>query len=76
MLNARTDAKYTENTPEKFFRDQLLATGKARPAMTAYADFTTEFNLMLDDFTNGGKDVLTTLNERASSLQDKINRNR
>ena len=41
--------------------------------MAAYADFSTEFNLIITGLRTGGVDAV--LNEHTTSLQTKINRN-
>lgn len=73
MLNARKDAQYGANTPEKFLYDQLAATGKSRPIMPGYAYFSTEFNLMLDDVALKKGALASILNAHATTLQSNLN---
>lgn len=75
MIAAKTtiNKNYEATSPEGVLYNQLVNSGKARPAMGAYADFSTEFNLIITGLRNGNVD--TVINEHTTSLQTKIDRN-
>ncbi len=75
MIAAKTtiDKNYEATSPEGVLYNQLVHSGKARPAMSEYSEFSTEFNLIITGLRNGS--VETVLNERATNLQGKIDRN-
>lgn len=75
MIPAKTtiSVNYTANSPEDVLYRQLNNTGKPRPVMAAYSDFSTEFNLILTALRTDSVD--TAINSHTASLQTKINRN-
>lgn len=75
MIAAKStiNKNYEATSPEGVLYNQLVNSGKARPSMAAYADFSTEFNLIITGLRTGGVDAV--LNEHTTSLQTKINRN-
>ena len=75
MIAAKStiNKNYEATSPEGVLYNQLVNSGKARPSMAAYADFSTEFNLIITGLRTGGVDAM--LNEHTTSLQTKINRN-
>lgn len=75
MIAAKTtiDKNYQATSPEGVLYNQLVNSGKARPSMGAYADFSTEFNLILTGLRTDS--VETVINEHTTSLQTKIDRN-
>ncbi len=75
MLPAKTTMQidYAPLSPEGVLYDQLVNTGKPRPAMAAYSDFSTEFNLIISGLSENS--VEKVLPDRVTSLQTKINRN-
>lgn len=65
---------YTDTTsPRGVLYNQLVSSGKPRPSMAAYADFSKAFNLILTDLND--KDAKDILPQRAMNLQTDINRN-
>lgn len=75
MIAAKStiNKNYEATSPEGVLYNQLVNSGKARPSMAAYADFSTEFNLIITGLRTGAVD--SVLNEHTTSLQTKINRN-
>lgn len=75
MIAAKTtiNKNYEATSPEGVLYNQLVNSGKARPAMGAYADFSTEFNLIITGLRTDS--VEKVLNEHTTSLQTKIDRN-
>lgn len=75
MIPAKTtiNVNYTANSPADVLYRQLKNTGKPRPVMAAYSDFSTEFNLILTALRTDS--VESAINSHTSSLQTKINRN-
>ena len=63
---------FAELSPEWVLYNQLVTTGKARPTTVGYGDFSTEFNLILSALRD--QSVSEALNERATSLQTKLDR--
>ncbi len=76
MISAKSTVKpeYTANSAEDVLYRQLIQNGKPRPAMSAYSDFSTEFNLIITALRNGSVD--SALSTHTASLQGKINRER
>lgn len=74
MIAAKTtlDKNYEATSPEGVLYNQLVTSGKQRPAMSAYADFSTEFNLIIRALKDS--EVNSTLESHATSLQTKMNR--
>lgn len=64
---------YDATSPEGVLYNQLVNTGKPRPVMAAYADFSAEFNLIITALRNDS--VNEVLSAHVTSLQTKINRN-
>ena len=75
MLSAKStiDVSYDATSPEGVLYNQLVNTGKPRPSMASYADFSSEFNLILTALRNDS--VENAITAHTASLQDKINRN-
>ena len=75
MIAAKStiNKNYEATSPEGVLYNQLVNSGKARPSMGAYADFSTEFNLIITGLRTDS--VEKVLNEHTTSLQTKINRN-
>lgn len=75
MLPAKTTMQldYDAMSPEGVLYNQLVNSGKPRPAMAAYSDFSTEFNLIITGLRTDSVD--TVLSSRVTSLQTKIDRN-
>lgn len=75
MIPAKSTIAFEKDSksPEGVLYNQLINTGKPRPAMAAYADFSTEFNLILTDLRDN--DASAILTKHATSLQTDINRN-
>lgn len=63
---------FAELSPEWVLYNQLVNTGKSRPVTVGYGDFSTEFNLILTALRDNS--VSVALDERATSLQTKLNR--
>lgn len=74
MISAKSTITpdYAANSPEDVLYRQLVESGKPRPAMSAYADFSTEFNLIITALRNDTVDK--ALADHTVSLQSKINR--
>lgn len=75
MIPAKTtmNISYGATTPEGVLYNQLVNTGKPRPAMAAYSDFSAEFNLILTALRTDSVD--TAISAHVTNLQTKINRN-
>lgn len=75
MLSAKStlEVSYDATSPEGVLYNQLVNTGKPRPAMAAYTDFSAEFNLILTGLRDGAVD--SVISSHVTSLQSKIDRN-
>lgn len=74
MIPAKTtmNVSYDKNSPRDVLYGQLVNTGKPRPSMPAYADFSAEFNLIITGLRNDG--VNSVLDSHTKNLQTQINR--
>lgn len=75
MLTAKRtmEVTYDATSPEGVLYNQLVNTGKPRPSMSAYSDFSSEFNLILTALRDDS--VESVISTHVTSLQTKINRN-
>lgn len=74
MIPAKStiNVSYEATSPEGVLYNQLVNTGKPRPAMAAYGDFSAEFNLIITGLRNDS--VNDVISSHVKSLQTKINR--
>lgn len=66
------EIKYEKTSPEGVLYNQLVNTGKPRPSMAAYSDFSSEFNLILTGLRTDSVD--SVISSHVTSLQSKIDR--
>ena len=76
MIPARKSAKtdYAVGSPEYVLYNQLLKTGKARPATIEYPKFSVLFGQVISELKDG--DVSAILNLKTKSLQAELDLNR
>ncbi len=74
MISAKSTITpaYDPMSPEGVLYDQLVNTGKPRPAMAAYSAFSEEFNLIINALRTDS--VETAISAHTTSLQTKIDR--
>ena len=72
MIPARKSAKtdYAEGSPEYVLYNQLLKTGKARPATVGYPKFSVIFSQVIAELKDGN--VSDILNSKTNSLQAEL----
>ena len=72
MIPARksVNTNYAEGSPEYVLYQQLLKTGKARPATVGYPKFSLVFNQVISELKDGN--ITDILNSKAQTLQSEL----